>query len=159
MVRHREDVKRMFTVAELAALANELAFCCPPSAAAFSVGAVLATPEGVILGQGYSRETGAADHAEEAALAAARAGGHDLAGACAFVSLEPCGRRKSKPRGCAERLIEAGIKTVYFTAREPSLFVAQNGLSLLREAGVACVELDGFADLFRRANAHLLAPE
>lgn len=157
MVQHRENVKAAFTIAELAALANELALRCPPSETAFSVGAVIATPEGRILGQGYSRETGSAEHAEEAALASARDAGHDAAGAHAFVSLEPCGRRRSKPRGCAALLIEAGIERVYFTAREPSLFVTQDGLTALEEAGVACIRLDGFEDMFQRANAHLLA--
>jgi hypothetical protein len=55
--------------------AIELSRHCPPSATAFSVGAVLVGPDGTVLGYGYSREFDPADHAEEVALArAARAG-------------------------------------------------------------------------------------
>ncbi len=140
----------------LARLANALAFRCPPSMSAYSVGAVVASPKGVVIGIGYSRQGGPQDHAEEVALRAATAGGHDLCGAYVYTSLEPCGVRRSRPRGCAALLIEAGIARVYFTAREPALFQQQTGLKLLRMAGVECIELPEFELCFRRANAHLL---
>lgn len=152
MVRHREGVDPH----ALARLANELALRCPPSDRAFSVGAVIASPEGEVLGTGFSRETGARDHAEEAALAAARAAGHELAGMQVYVSLEPCGHRASKPKSCALLLIEVGISRVYYTAREPPVFLVQNGIDRLTIAGVECIEIPGFDEAFRRANAHLL---
>jgi diaminohydroxyphosphoribosylaminopyrimidine deaminase / 5-amino-6-(5-phosphoribosylamino)uracil reductase len=139
----------------LARMANALAFLCAPSPSAYSVGAVVADPNGLVLGTGYSRQMGQHDHAEEVALRCAKPHRHDLRGTFLYTSLEPCGARNSKPSCCAQLLIEAGISRVYFTAREPSLFQRPNGLALLRSAGVHCVELPNFDDYFRKANAHL----
>ncbi len=155
MVRPREKLANS-TVHALARLANELALLCPRSDSAFSVGAVIASPDGDILGTGFSRQTGVHDHAEEVALAAVRAAGHDPAGMHAYVSLEPCGQRASKPTSCAQLLIEARLARVYYTTREPPVFVEQNGVRALENGDVECIQLTGFGELFERANAHLL---
>ena len=140
---------------DLARLANIVAFCCPPSESAYAVGAVVADSNGRILGVGYSRQTGPSDHAEEAALRAARMIGNNVAGAYIYASLEPCGVRNSKSTSCARLLIEAGIARVYFTAREPTLFQRQCGLQLLTNAGIAWFQLPGLDHQFRHANYHL----
>jgi diaminohydroxyphosphoribosylaminopyrimidine deaminase / 5-amino-6-(5-phosphoribosylamino)uracil reductase len=49
--------------------AIKLSRYCPPSATAFSVGAVLIAADGTVLSTGFSRERDLADHAEEVALA------------------------------------------------------------------------------------------
>jgi diaminohydroxyphosphoribosylaminopyrimidine deaminase / 5-amino-6-(5-phosphoribosylamino)uracil reductase len=51
--------------------AIELSRRCPPSASAFSVGAVLVSAAGRVIATGYSRERDPKDHAEEVALARA----------------------------------------------------------------------------------------
>ena len=45
--------------------AIELSRRCPPSAAAFSVGAVIVSQSGAVIATGFSRERDPADHAEE----------------------------------------------------------------------------------------------
>jgi diaminohydroxyphosphoribosylaminopyrimidine deaminase / 5-amino-6-(5-phosphoribosylamino)uracil reductase len=51
--------------------AIELSRRCPPSASAFSVGAILVAADGDVIATGFSRERDPHDHAEEAALAKA----------------------------------------------------------------------------------------
>lgn len=130
---------------------------CPPSATAFSVGAVLVSAGGEVLATGYSREGSPHDHAEEAALAklppAARAG---LADATLYSSLEPCRSRASRPRPCAELIIEARIGRVVIAWLEPPVFVPGGGAVALREAGVAVAEIPELAAGARAVNAALL---
>ncbi|MCW2902741.1 MAG: CMP/dCMP deaminase zinc-binding protein [Streptosporangiaceae bacterium] len=142
-------------------LAADLAAECPPSGAAFSVGAVIVSAAGEELARGHSRETDTAVHAEEAALAklagaAESGGGPDLGVATIYSSLEPCGRRASRPKPCARLILEAGIRRVVYAWREPALFVEAEGADLLRGAGVTVIELPELADRARRPNAHLL---
>lgn len=136
------------------ALAVELAHRCPPSATAFSVGAVIAVPDGPVLSSGFSRGEQPHDHAEEVALRHATGG---LSGVTVYSSLEPCGRRASRPRTCAELIIAAGIRRVVYAWEEPSLFVEGRGAEVLRAAGVEVLVLDALAQRARAANAHLLA--
>ncbi|WP_030166116.1 deaminase [Spirillospora albida] len=134
-------------------LACELAALCPPSGSAFSVGAVIVGRDGREIARGHSRERDQNEHAEEAALA--KAGG-DLRGATVYSSLEPCGRRASRPRTCAELIAASGASRVVFAWREPSIFVEGTGAEVLADAGVELVELPDLADLARAPNAHLL---
>lgn len=141
------------------AYAVELGRRCPPSATAFSVGAVLVGADGeTVLAEGWSRATDPGDHAEEAALRAFSPGEARLAGATMYSSLEPCSARASRPRTCSELIIEAGIGRVVFAWREPALFVDCQGAELLAAAGVAVVERPELAAGVRAANAHLLDP-
>lgn len=136
-------------------LACDLAALCPPSRTAFSVGAVLVGPDGREAARGHSRETDPRDHAEEAALAKAPPGA-DLGGATVYSSLEPCGKRASRPRSCAELIIAAGVRRVVFAWREPELFVEGTGAELLTAAGVELIEIPALAARARLPNAHLL---
>jgi riboflavin-specific deaminase-like protein len=135
--------------------AAELARRCPPSTTAFSVGAVIVGADGEVIAEGWSRESDPVVHAEESALAKA-AGDPRLRGATIYSSLEPCGRRRSRPSPCAELIAAAGIPRVVFAMREPAVFVDGRGAETLRAAGVAVVELPELAGTVREANAHLL---
>ncbi len=137
--------------------AVELSRRCPPSATAFSVGAVIVGADGEVLAEGYSREGDAHDHAEEAALGKLPAGDPRLRGATVYSSLEPCGQRASRPAPCSRLLIAAGVPRVVVAWREPDLFVADcQGTALLAAAGVEVVELPELAEAARAVNAHLL---
>lgn len=138
---------------KLLAAAVALADECPPSTTAFSVGAIIAAPDGTVLATGHSRQGDPLDHAEEVALATVTA---DLTGATIYSSLEPCGRRASRPRTCAELILASPIRRVVFALREPATFVAGTGADLLRAGGCEVVELADLAAGVRRTNAHLL---
>lgn len=140
--------------------AVELSHRCPPSATAFSVGAVIVGADGAVLAEGFSRETDPHDHAEEAALAKLPAGDPRLRGATVYSSLEPCGQRASRPVPCARLLVAAGVPRVVVAWREPDLFVTDcQGTALLTAAGVEVVELPELAEEARAVNAHLLGLE
>jgi pyrimidine deaminase RibD-like protein len=140
--------------------AIELSRQCEPSPTAFSVGALLVSPYGRVLGHGYSREFDPADHAEEVALArAAEAGvtGAELAEASLFSSLEPCGARGSRPVPCADLIIASGIRRVVIAWREPPVFVPGGGAARLRKAGLAVAVVPDLAAAAKAVNAHLLS--
>ncbi|MEU0273995.1 dihydrofolate reductase family protein [Streptomyces sp. NPDC006307] len=148
------------TAADLAWLAEAcaLAAACPPSRTAFSVGAVVVGADGQELARGHSREGGDPHvHAEESALAKL-AGDPRLPGATVYSSLEPCGRRASRPRPCAQWIIDSGVRRVVTAWREPDTFVvAAAGAELLQASGVTVVEIARYADAAMRPNAHLLS--
>jgi diaminohydroxyphosphoribosylaminopyrimidine deaminase/5-amino-6-(5-phosphoribosylamino)uracil reductase len=86
--------------------------------------------------------SGGRPHAEEQAL--------DLAGAAArgatvYVSLEPCGERRTGAASCSERLVEAGVARVVIAAGNPDPLSAGRGVERLRHAGVP-VEAGFLAD-------------
>jgi diaminohydroxyphosphoribosylaminopyrimidine deaminase / 5-amino-6-(5-phosphoribosylamino)uracil reductase len=134
--------------------AIELSRRCPPSASAFSVGAILVGADGGVIATGYSRERDPRDHAEEVALARA-AGDPLIPGATLYSSLEPCLARASRPRSCVELITESGIGRVVIAWLEPPLFVAGGGAAALRDAGVTVIEIPWLAELARSVNAHL----
>ena len=146
--------------------AIELSRRCPPSATAFSVGAVLVATDGSVLTDGYSRELDPADHAEEAALAKIglpwpgglpEPGGlAELAAATLYSSLEPCAARASRPTPCADLIIASGIGRVVVAWREPPIFVPGGGAARLRKAGVRVEVLPELAAAAKAVNAHLL---
>jgi diaminohydroxyphosphoribosylaminopyrimidine deaminase/5-amino-6-(5-phosphoribosylamino)uracil reductase len=136
-------------------LAVDLAWQCPPSDSAYSVGAVIVSADGAELARGYSRENDPVVHAEESAIAKL---GSDprLPGAIIYTTLEPCSQRKSRPRSCAQLIIAAGISRAVIAWREPSLFVADcQGYELLEQAGLTVTELPAFAGPARSPNRHL----
>lgn len=137
-------------------LAVALAWLCPPSGSAYSVGAVIVAADGTELSRGFSRESGPAVHAEEAALGKLGPGDPRLAGATIYSTLEPCSQRKSRPRTCTELIIGSGIRRVVIAWREPSLFVADcQGYELLKQAGLDVTELADFAEQAAAPNRHL----
>lgn len=137
--------------------AVELAWQCPPSESAYSVGAVIVAADGTRLADGYSRENGDPHvHAEEAALAKLTGGDARLRGATIYSTLEPCSVRKSRPRSCTELILGSGIGRVVIAWREPSLFVADcQGYELLQQGGITVTELPGFAERAQAPNRHL----
>ncbi|HEX9542713.1 MAG TPA: deaminase [Streptosporangiaceae bacterium] len=141
-------------------LAIQLARECPPKESAYSVGAVIVDEHGQEIARGYSRETDASVHAEEAALAKVAHDDPRLKRATIYSTLEPCSQRKSRPLTCTQLILGAGIPRVVMSWREPSLFVADcQGYELLTEAGVEVLELPEFADEARAVNAHLAVDE
>ena len=138
--------------------AIELSRRCPPSATAFSVGAILVAADGGVIATGFSRERDPHDHAEEIALAKAALPGSLPAagGATLYSSLEPCAARASRPRSCAELIIAAGLHRVVIAWREPPLFVPGGGAAVLEAAGVTVAEIPALAAAARAPNAHLL---
>lgn len=134
--------------------AIELSGHSPRSDSAFSVGAVLVSDAGDVIATGYSRELDPKDHAEEVALAKA-ADDPRLARATLYSSLEPCLSRASRPRSCAELIMNAGIPRVVIAWLEPPLFASGGGAARLRSAGVTVDEIPWLAELARSVNAHL----
>ena len=139
-------------------LAISLAWQCPPSSNAYSVGAVIVDAVGAEVARGFSREGGdLAVHAEEAALGKLAADDPRLAGATIYSTLEPCSFRKSRPRTCTELIIAAGLRRVVIAWREPAQFVANcQGYELLSAAGLEVAELPELAADAAAPNRHLL---
>jgi diaminohydroxyphosphoribosylaminopyrimidine deaminase/5-amino-6-(5-phosphoribosylamino)uracil reductase len=140
-------------------LAVELAWQCPPSRTAYSVGAVIVGADGTELSRGFSRENDPLVHAEESALGKLAPGEPRLAGATVYSTLEPCSQRQSRPRTCTQLIIASGIGRVVIAWREPSLFVADcQGYELLEQAGLDVTELPAFAEQAAAPNRHLTVP-
>ncbi len=104
------------------------------------VGCVIGTADGRVLGEGATQQAGGA-HAEVQALRAAQAAGHDVRGATAWVTLEPCAHHGRTPP-CCDALVAAGVGRVVAALRDPFPAVAGNGLQRLRDAGIT-VDLAG----------------
>ncbi|GAA4638212.1 hypothetical protein GCM10023196_095050 [Actinoallomurus vinaceus] len=136
-----------------------LAKHCPPSATAFSVGCVIVDEHGAEIAQGFSREKPHL-HAEESALSKVKLDDEPLAGATLYSSLEPCTRRRSQSRTCAELIVASGIRRVVIAWREPPIFVADaHGAEALKAAGIIVVEIPELADAAAAINAHLFGPD
>ena len=95
------------------------------------VGCVLVR-DGEVIGRGWHARTGGL-HAEANAIADA---GGDVAGATAYVSLEPCCHTGRQPP-CTTALIERGVARVVGGMDDPDPRVAGNGYDTLRAAGIA----------------------
>ncbi|WP_107653515.1 dihydrofolate reductase family protein [Nocardia suismassiliense] len=136
--------------------AIELAWRCPPSETAFSVGAVIVADE-VEIATGYSRETDAKVHAEESALDKLDADDPRLARATIYTTLEPCSQRATATRlPCTDRILRAGIPRVVLAWREPATFVTNCvGVEKLREQGVEVIEVTELAAEAMSMNGHL----
>ncbi len=99
------------------------------------VGCVIATADGRVLGRGHTQEAGG-PHAEVMALRDAAAQGHDVRGATAYVTLEPCSHHGRTPP-CCDALIAAGLGRVVAASQDPNPLVAGNGVERLRAHGIA----------------------
>lgn len=102
------------------------------------VGCVIVAADGhQVLGQGHTQAAGQA-HAEVMALRNAQERGLSVAGATAYVSLEPCSHQ-GRTGPCCDALISAGVRTVVAALLDPNPLVAGQGLARLRAAGVEVV--------------------
>ena len=98
------------------------------------VGCTLVSAKGKLIGEGHTQQAGG-PHAEVMALRDARAKGHSLVGATAYVTLEPCSHHGRTPP-CCDALVEAGIAKVVVATEDPNPLVAGRGLARLRAAGI-----------------------
>ncbi|MDR7267477.1 diaminohydroxyphosphoribosylaminopyrimidine deaminase/5-amino-6-(5-phosphoribosylamino)uracil reductase [Pelomonas saccharophila] len=98
------------------------------------VGCVILAPDGRELGAGHTQPAGQA-HAEVMALRDAAARGHDVRGATAVVTLEPCSHHGRTPP-CCDALIAGGIARVVAAVEDPNPQVAGQGLARLKAAGI-----------------------
>lgn len=137
-------------------MAIEEARKCIPVESAFNVGAVLVRDD-VILSTGYSREMAGNTHAEECCfLKLIAANQHIPPASVIYTTMEPCGRRLSGKKSCAEHIIHHRIQRVVQGVREPTTFVGEStGTNLLRDHGVEVVYLDDFQEECLAVNLHL----
>jgi diaminohydroxyphosphoribosylaminopyrimidine deaminase/5-amino-6-(5-phosphoribosylamino)uracil reductase len=98
------------------------------------VGCVLCDAQGRVLGQGHTQKVGG-PHAEVMALRDAAQRGHSVAGATAYVTLEPCSHH-GRTGPCCDALIAAGVRRVVASIADPNPLVAGQGFERLRAAGV-----------------------
>lgn len=116
------------------------------------VGAVVVTPGGEIVGEGFHARAGEA-HAEVEAL---RAAGARARGATLYVTLEPCSHHGRTPP-CARAVIEAGVARVVAPVADPNPLVSGRGFAELRGAGIDVVTGVGAADAERQNRVFLTA--
>jgi diaminohydroxyphosphoribosylaminopyrimidine deaminase/5-amino-6-(5-phosphoribosylamino)uracil reductase len=114
-----------------------------------SVGCVLTGAAGQTLGEGHTQRAGG-PHAEIIALRDAAAKGHDVRGATAWVTLEPCSHH-GRTGPCCDALVAAGIRRVVASLADPNPLVAGQGFGRLRAAGIE-VEVGAGADEARELN-------
>ncbi|MDA2803066.1 cytidine/deoxycytidylate deaminase family protein [Nocardiopsis suaedae] len=136
--------------------AIELSRLCPPSTTAFSVGCVIADRDGEVIAEGYSRRDDPHDHAEETALRDLGPDEGRLAGATLYSSLEPCGRRASRPHPCADLILATPIPRIVYAWSEPSVFVEATGAARLAGSGRSVVHIADLTGAATAPNAHLL---
>jgi diaminohydroxyphosphoribosylaminopyrimidine deaminase/5-amino-6-(5-phosphoribosylamino)uracil reductase len=90
---------------------------------------------GKVIGEGFHQKAGQG-HAEVNALADARENHPDLiAGATAYVTLEPCSHFGRTPP-CSQALIDAGLSHVISAMVDPDTRVSGNGINMMKAAGI-----------------------
>ncbi|MDE2371741.1 MAG: bifunctional diaminohydroxyphosphoribosylaminopyrimidine deaminase/5-amino-6-(5-phosphoribosylamino)uracil reductase RibD [Burkholderiales bacterium] len=109
------------------------------------VGCVIGDADGRVLGGGATQAAGQA-HAEVMALRDAQAAGHDVRGATAWVTLEPCAHHGRTPP-CCDALIAAGIARVVVALADPYPEVDGRGIARLRAAGIEVELVDAASDI------------
>lgn len=124
---NEEDVRFMRMALELSARGRPLS---PPNPA---VGCVIVR-DGQVIARGFTQKAGG-HHAEIEALQDADRRGVDVAGATAYVTLEPCSHYGRTPP-CALALIKRGLGRVVAAMKDPNPRVAGRGLAMLEEAGI-----------------------
>jgi pyrimidine deaminase RibD-like protein len=114
------------------ALAHESLFLSSPNP---HVGCVITSADGRTLGEGFTQQAGG-PHAEVMALRDAQMRGHDVRGATAWVTLEPCAHT-GRTGPCCDALAAAGIGKVVAALEDPNPKVAGQGLARLAELSAA----------------------
>ena len=118
------------------------------------VGAVIAAPDGRVIGEGWHRRCGES-HAEVNAVASvADADRHLLAESTMYVTLEPCSHYGRTPP-CARLIIGCGLRHVVVATPDPFAKVSGRGLAMLREAGID-VRTGLLGDEARRLNRRFM---
>jgi diaminohydroxyphosphoribosylaminopyrimidine deaminase/5-amino-6-(5-phosphoribosylamino)uracil reductase len=95
------------------------------------VGAVVVSPDGLVVGQGRHLKAGGA-HAEVHALDEA---GERARGATMYVTLEPCCHH-GRTAPCTQRVIASGVRRVVVAMPDPNPLVNGRGIAEMRAAGV-----------------------
>ena len=113
-----------------------------------TVGCVLMRSE-TVLGEGAHFYENF-DHAEIAALKQARAAGHDVHGATACVTLEPCAHH-GRTGPCSDALIAAGISRCVVATFDPNPLVRGQGLGRMTAAGVEVLVVPSDSEFAVRA--------
>jgi diaminohydroxyphosphoribosylaminopyrimidine deaminase/5-amino-6-(5-phosphoribosylamino)uracil reductase len=114
------------------------------------VGCVIVSADGTrILGEGHTQAAGQA-HAEIMALRDAAGRGESVAGATAYVTLEPCAHH-GRTGPCCDALVAARIGRVVAALPDPNPRVAGQGFERLRAGGVDVLVGPG-ADASRELN-------
>lgn len=90
-----------------------------------------------IIGAGFTQPPGG-NHAEIQAMQDAQQRGHEVRGATAYVTLEPCSHFGRTPP-CADALVRAGLARVVSAISDPNPLVAGQGLQKLQAAGIEVV--------------------
>jgi diaminohydroxyphosphoribosylaminopyrimidine deaminase/5-amino-6-(5-phosphoribosylamino)uracil reductase len=139
-----QDERHLATALALARAATGLASPNP------TVGCVIALGD-IVLGEGAHRYD-ARDHAEIVALKQAASLGHNVRGATAYVTLEPCSHH-GRTGPCADALVAAGIARCVIATVDPNPLVRGNGIAKLRAASVEVILAEGtLRDEARRLN-------
>ena len=131
------------TIDQALGLATQALFLSNPNP---RVGCVITSRTGEIVGKGSTQRAGG-PHAEIMALRDAQARGHDLQGATAYVTLEPCSHH-GRTGPCCDALIAAGIAKVVASLPDPNPLVAGQGFARLRAAGVEVLVGGGAQESF-----------
>jgi len=111
-----------------------------------SVGAVVVSPDDVVVGRGATAPAGG-PHAEVRALEMA---GVRARGATLYCTLEPCSH-VGRTGPCVVRLVEAGIARVVAAVEDPNPLVSGQGFAYLRAHGIT-VDVGLGAAAARRLN-------
>ncbi len=121
------------------------------------VGAVIAAPDGRIIGEGWHRRFGG-PHAEvNAVRSVAEVDRRLFPESTIYVTLEPCSHYGKTPP-CAKLLIECGFRRVVIAIADPNPKVSGRGISLLREAGCE-VEVGVLAEEAEEQNRRFLTAQ
>jgi len=95
------------------------------------VGAVVVSPDGVVVGQGYHARAGER-HAEVHALEMA---GERARGGTLYCTLEPCSHT-GRTGPCVPRIADAGVARVVAAVEDPNPLVRGRGFSYLASRGI-----------------------
>jgi len=118
-------------MAQALALAEQALFITSPNP---RVGCIIVSTTGEVLGLGHTQAAGQA-HAEIMALRDAQSLGHEVNGATAYVTLEPCAHQ-GRTGPCCDALVAAGVAKVVASVQDPNPQVAGQGFARLRAAGI-----------------------
>ncbi|WP_296665883.1 bifunctional diaminohydroxyphosphoribosylaminopyrimidine deaminase/5-amino-6-(5-phosphoribosylamino)uracil reductase RibD [Demequina sp.] len=118
--------------------AVELALRGPAHGPNPRVGCVIVGEDGTMLGEGWHRGAGT-PHAEVAAIADCARRGHEVAGATAYVTLEPCAHT-GRTGPCTDALTQARIGRVRYAVEDPHAEAAGGG-GVLRGRGIEAIHV------------------